>query len=106
MATKTIAAAPKQIGPEQALQELLALPLGARIDAIAKDLRRKVPRYEGIAAHDLADALEAPESKMPGDGWAFMQYAEIVSVEVTCPCIFGPIIPGRRLGWGWGDAAA
>ena len=25
---------------------------------------------------------------------------------VTCPWLFGPIIPGRRLGWGWGDAAA
>jgi hypothetical protein len=25
---------------------------------------------------------------------------------VTCPVFFEPIIPGRRLGWGWGDVAA
>ena len=28
------------------------------------------------------------------------------TLNVTCPWIFGPIIPGRRLGWGRGDAAA
>ena len=27
-------------------------------------------------------------------------------MDLTCPCIFGPIIPGRQLGWGRGDAAA
>ena len=26
--------------------------------------------------------------------------------SVTCPWLFGPIIPGGRLGWGRGDAAA
>ena len=27
-------------------------------------------------------------------------------MDLTCPWIFGPIIPGRRLGCGRGDAAA
>jgi len=31
---------------------------------------------------------------------------EILWSVVTCPWIFGPIIPGRWLGWGRGDAAA
>ena len=30
----------------------------------------------------------------------------VIQATATCPCIFGPIILGRRLGWGRGDAAA
>ena len=63
------------------LQTLLALPLGGRRDAVAKDVRRRAPQFSAIPAHDLADALEVPEHWRPGSEWSFTRYAPIVSVE-------------------------
>jgi len=63
------------------LQTLLALSLGERREAVAKDVRRRVPQFSTISAHDLADALDVPEHWRPGNEWSFTGYAPIVSVE-------------------------
>lgn len=68
-------------GPEEALQELLAQSMSERRDAVARDVRRRFPRYRDLPAHDLAEALGVPQPECPGDGWSFTQYAQIVSVE-------------------------
>lgn len=68
-------------GPEEALQDLLALSMSERRDAVARDVRRRFPRYRDIPAHDLAEALGVPQPESPSSDWAFTRYAEIVTVE-------------------------
>ena len=63
------------------LQTLLALSVDERREAVAKDVRRRVPQFSTISAHDLADALDVPEHWRPGNEWSFTRYAPIVSVE-------------------------
>ncbi|MBP7394699.1 MAG: hypothetical protein KA945_12805 [Zoogloea sp.] len=63
------------------LQTLLALPLGGRRDAVAKDVSRRAPQFSAIPAHDLANALDVPEHWRPGNEWSFTRYAPIISVE-------------------------
>jgi hypothetical protein len=64
-----------------ALEELMNLPVDERLEAIAKDLARKRPRFSKISAHDLAEALDVPDHLQPSGDWSFTRYAEIVSVE-------------------------
>lgn len=72
-------AAPKS--PEYALQELLALPIVERRDAIARDMTVRSPRFCGIDAHDLAHALDVPQPELPCNDWSFTRYARIETVE-------------------------
>lgn len=69
------------LNPEEALRELLAVPMSERRDAVARDVRRRSPRYRDIPAHDLADALGVSEPWRPRSDWSFTRYAEIVTVE-------------------------
>lgn len=66
---------------EDALGELLAMPMADRCAAVERDLSRQHPRYRSIPAHDLAEALGVDQPEQPGSGWKFTQYAEIVTVE-------------------------
>ena len=71
--------------------------------------------------HDSADLLAERMAGLPNDEAEALLEKERRPCEaarskerhsgdrierVTCPWIFGPIIPGRWLGWGRGDAAA
>jgi hypothetical protein len=38
---------------------------------VAKDVRRRAPKFSAIPAHDLADALDVPEHWRPGSEWSF-----------------------------------
>lgn len=67
--------------PEESLNELLALPMDERRSAVARDLKRRSPRYRDIPGHALADALGVPDPECPGSEWSFTRYAEIVTVE-------------------------
>lgn len=69
------------VADDAGLHTLLALPLGERRDAVAKDIRRRAPQFSAIPAHDLAEALDVPEHWRPGNEWSFTRYAQIVSVE-------------------------
>lgn len=64
-----------------ALEELMALPIDKRIEAIDQDLSLFEKRFERIDSFDLAAALEVPEFQKPGNEWSFVRYAEIISVE-------------------------
>lgn len=66
---------------EEALQELLSLPIATRRSAVASDVRRRSPRYRDIPAHYLAAALGVPQSERPSSDWLFIRYAEIVPVD-------------------------
>ncbi len=60
-----------------ALAALMALPLKARIDAVSADVRTRMDQFASIPPHELANALEVPDSRRPGgDGWALIGYAE------------------------------
>jgi hypothetical protein len=74
------------LSPEQALAELVALSMESRRDAVAKDLRRRSPRYRCIAPHDLAEALGVPDADRPGDEWSFTRYAMLMTVEEYAEC--------------------
>jgi len=63
------------------LQTLLALSVDERRKAVAKDVRRRVPQFSTISAHDLADALDVTEHWRPGNEWSFTRCAPIFSVE-------------------------
>lgn len=65
---------------EAGLRTLLALPLGERRDAVAKDLCRRAPPFSVIPVHDLADALDVPEHWRPGNEWSFTRNAPIATV--------------------------
>jgi hypothetical protein len=68
--------------PVDPLAELLAMTLTDRIKAVAKDVRSRKDKYAGIAAHELADALEVPDSERPTpDDWRMGCYVETVSIE-------------------------
>jgi hypothetical protein len=68
--------------PVDPLTELLAMALTDRIKAVAKDVRSRKDRYAGIAAHELADALEVPEPERPTtNDWSMGCHVEIVSIE-------------------------
>src|SRR5581483_8882597 len=67
-----------KLGP---LQELLAMSVGKRLNAVAKDLRARRKRYNKIDEFDLADALGVETPRRPGDGWWFAHYAEKVTAE-------------------------
>jgi hypothetical protein len=63
------------------LQELLAMPLSARIEAVIKDVMSHEDKFKNIDSHALADALGVPETESPGQGWCFTRYAMRESVE-------------------------
>jgi len=65
------------------LEQLLAMELEDRLEAVAKDLKSKSQRYACIDAHSLASALGISDCDRPGSGedWSFIRYAQIVSVE-------------------------
>lgn len=65
----------------EALEELLLMPMNIRRDAVAKDVRSRKPKYRDIDAHDLAEALGAPDPFRPGQGWRFTRYTKRVTVE-------------------------
>lgn len=81
MPTRKPTSIPGPKNPAEALQELLALPMADRRAAVARDVRRRSPRYRDIPAHDLAEALGLPQPERPGSEWSFTRYAEIVTVE-------------------------
>lgn len=64
-----------------ALQKLTALPIKARVEAVAKDIKEKTRKFSAIEAHDLAEALGVPDADQPGPDWSFTASALIVSVE-------------------------
>lgn len=55
--------------------------MSERRDTVARDVRRRSPRYRDIPAHDLAEALGVPQPERPCSDWSFTWYAEIVTVE-------------------------
>lgn len=65
------------------LDTLLAIPLAKRIRAVAEDVRSRKDVFRRIPPHELAEALELPDSRQPstGDGWSFTRYAEKKSLE-------------------------
>lgn len=65
------------------MQQLLAMKLEDRLEAVAQDLQSKTQRFSGIDAHSLASALGISDCERPGSGndWSFIQFAKIVSVE-------------------------
>ena len=71
------------------LQELLAMPLSERIEAVIKDVNSHEDKFKNIDSHALADALGVPEAENPGEGWSFTRYAMRESIETSagghCP---------------------
>jgi IS30 family transposase len=67
-------------------------PIAARLDRAPSTVIHEIKRNGGRANYRAAEADDAAWDRTlrPSD----------------LPWIFGPIIPGRRLGWGRGDAAA
>ncbi len=57
------------------------MPITDRCAAIARDVRRRSPRYRDVPAHDLAEALGVPQPERPCSDWSFTRYAEIVTAE-------------------------
>lgn len=84
-ALHTLGAVPKvvSVGSNDPLEQLLAMELKDRLDAVVQDLHTNEKRFSSIDAHDLARALGIDDCDHPGSlqNWSFICYARIVSVE-------------------------
>ena len=78
MTTKSKSMKSKRLSP---LQELLAMQLTQRLDAIVEDLLTHKDKFRKIDAHDLAQALGVPENTQPGKGWQFTTAVLEIDIE-------------------------
>jgi hypothetical protein len=58
----------------ESYNRLEALDLNARLQAVADDVESRRDEFRTIEPHDLAELLEVPSSRSPGEGWSFTSY--------------------------------
>jgi hypothetical protein len=70
------------------LQQLLAMPIAQRFEAIINDLIARDDKFREIEEHDLAEALGVIDSRSPGSAntWCFTAYGVKRNIEEYAEC--------------------